>query len=45
MPGTDRCIAPNGLDYRRLLKVINALTDRKSNHVPYRDSKLSRVGI
>jgi len=23
--------------------VINALTDRKSNHVPYRDSKLSRV--
>lgn len=24
-------------------KVINALTDGKSTHIPYRDSKLTRV--
>ena len=24
-------------------KVINALTDKKSSHVPYRESKLTRI--
>ena len=43
MENSDYCINKINLSLSALGNVISALVDGKSNHIPYRDSKLTRL--